>query len=121
METNPSDGGNRILAALGYPIWIVALVVVLVPDMKKDRFLRLHAIQALGYTVAWVVVYIGLAILTSVPFVGFPFLFLWPLLYVAWFVIALVYAYRAYQGQVFSIPIVSQYTARYVDAKGMTP
>lgn len=47
---------NRILAALGYPIWIVALVVMLT-DMKKNPFMRLHAVQALGYTIAWVVVY----------------------------------------------------------------
>lgn len=112
MMEQSSSAENRILAALGYPIWPIALVILLT-DMKKNSFMRLHAIQALGYTAAWVVIFIGLSILTSLPFLGLAFLFLWPLVYLAWFVIALYYAYQAYQGQTFSIPVVSQFTARY--------
>jgi uncharacterized membrane protein len=115
MMDQPASQENRTLAALGYPIWIVALIVLLT-DLKQNRFMRVHAIQALGYTAAWVVIYIGLSILTSVPFLGLALLFLWPLLWFAWLVIALIYASRAYQGQMFSIPIVSQFTTRYVGA-----
>ncbi len=115
--TEGTGSENRLVAALGYPIWVVA-VVVLLTDMKHNRFMRAHAIQALGYAVAWVVIYIGLAIITAVPFLGFGLLFLWPFLYIAWFIIALFYAYRAYQGQTFSIPVVSQFTARYIGSEG---
>jgi len=102
---------NRLLAALGYPIWVVALIVLLT-DLKQNPFMRLHAVQALGYTIAWVVVAIGLGILTSLP--GLWTLgFLVPLGYLAWFVLALFYAYRAYQGETFRIPVVSDVTARY--------
>jgi len=102
---------NRILAALGYPIWIVALVVMLT-DMKKNPFMRLHAVQALGYTIAWVVVYTALLIV--IPAVGlWRLYFLWPLLRLAWLVGAVYYAYEAYQGRMFSIPIVSKFTAQY--------
>lgn len=111
----PATQENRILAALCYPIWIVALIVLLT-DLNQNRFMRVHAIQALGYTAAWVVIYIGVSILTAVPLVGLAFLFLWPLMWLAWFVIALIYAYRAYRGEMFSIPIVSQFTTRYVGA-----
>lgn len=108
---------NRILAALGYPIWIVALVVLLT-DMKKNRFMRLHAVQALGYTLAWVVIYFGLSIIIAIPGLGlWRLFFLWPLLRLAWLVIAVYYGYQAYQGQTFSIPIVSQFTAQYVGAE----
>ena len=108
---------NRLVAALGYPIWVVA-VVVLLTDMKQNRFMRAHAIQALGYAVAWVVIFIAFSILASVPFVGWGLWFLWPALYLGWFIIALFYAYRAYQGQTFSIPVVSQFTARYTGPEG---
>ncbi len=108
---------NRLLAALGYPIWIVALVVLLT-DMKQNRFMRVHAVQALGYAVAWVVIYIGFSILTAVPGLGLGLLFLWPFLYLTWLIISLFYAYRAYQGQLFDIPIVSQFTARYAGTGG---
>ena len=116
MEQPPSNE-NRILAALGYPIWVIALVVLLT-DMKENRFMRVHAIQALGYTGAWVVVFIGLSILTALPFLGVAFVFLWPLLYLAWFVIAVFYAYQAYQGKMFTIPVVSQFTTRYAGTGG---
>ncbi len=107
---------NRILAALGYPIWIVA-VVVLLTDMKNNRFMRLHAVQALGFNIAyWIIFYFGLEFVLGV-------LGLWSLyvlvrlLQLAWLVLALWYAYQAYQGQTFAIPVISQFTDRYVEAK----
>jgi uncharacterized membrane protein len=108
---------NRILAALGYPIWIIALVVLLT-DMKKSPFMRLHAVQALGYAIAWVVIYIGLSIIMSLPGLGlWRLYFLWPLLQLAWLIMAVYYAYQAYQGKTFSIPVVSQFTAQYAAAE----
>lgn len=112
METASNE--NRILAALGYPIWIVALVALLT-DMKQNRFMRTHAVQALGYNIAFWIVIFGLSIIIGI-------LGLWQLYFLvrlaelAWLVVALVYAYRAYQGQTFDIPIVSQFTAKYAGA-----
>ncbi len=104
---------NRILAALGYPIWIIALIILLT-DMKQNKFMRYHAVQALGYNIAWVVIMIALAIVTSLP--GLWRLgFIESLAYLAWFILALYYGYSAYQGQTFSIPVVSSYTARYAE------
>lgn len=104
---------NRILAALAYPIWIVA-VIILLTDMKNNRFMRQHAVQALGYTLAWLVVYFGLSILASFSDLGlWRLYFLWPLLRFAWLVIAVYYGYQAYQRQTFSIPVVSRFAAQY--------
>ena len=108
---------NRILAALAYPIWIVALIILLT-DMKKDPFLRRHAVQALGYTLAWVVVYFGLSVVTSFSDLGlWRLYFLWPLVRFAWLAIAVYYGYQAYQGQMFSIPVVRRFTAQYAAAE----
>jgi uncharacterized membrane protein len=111
MMDEKASQENRILAALGYPIWIIALVVLLT-DMKQNRFMRFHAIQALGYAVAWVVIYLGLSIITSFSFM-WRLYFLWPMFELAWLVIAIYYASRAYRGETFDIPLVSQFTARY--------
>jgi len=105
MQPMQSDE-SRLVAALGYPLWPVALIV-LFTDMKQNRFVRTHAIQALGYAVAWVVVYLAMLVIPGGYFL------VW-LLSLAWFVLALLYAYRAYQGEVFSIPIVGQFTERYI-------
>ncbi len=112
MQEGPSQE-NRALAALGYPIWIVA-VVVLLTDMKQNRFMKTHAVQALGYAVAWFVIFVAFSIITIIPFVGWALLFLWPFLWLAWFILALYYAYQVYQGKTFAIPVVSQFTARYL-------
>jgi uncharacterized membrane protein len=107
MEQSSSNE-QRVVAALGYPIWIVALIV-LFTDMRHNRFVRTHAIQALGYAVAWFVVFVALNVL-----LGWGVVFLQPLLWLAWLVLSLYYAYRAYQGELFTIPVVSQFTAKYV-------
>ncbi len=111
VQASPTQE-NRLVAALGYPIWIVALVVLLT-NLKDNRFMRVHALQALGFTVAWVIIYIALSIITSIPFVGWVLIFLWPVVWLAWLIFALYYAYRTYQGEVFSIPIVSDFTSKY--------
>jgi len=59
QSTTPEQS-NRLLAALAYPIWIIALVIILT-DMKKDAFMRRHGWTALFWGIAWVVIYVALA------------------------------------------------------------
>lgn len=116
---------NKVLAALGYPIWLVALVVVLT-DLKKDPFLRYHAWQALFYGIAWIIVWVALsflaAILLILPVVG---LALGSLLtrvsLLVWLVLSIVLAYKAYQGERFTLPLISDYSRRYGDDQGEKP
>ncbi len=106
MQPAPNSE-SCLIAALGYPIWIVALVA-LFTDVQHNRFVRFHAVQALLYTIAWLVVFMVLRILLS-----WRVLILQPLLVLGWLGLSLYYAYRAYQGEVFSIPVVSQFTSRF--------
>jgi len=107
---------NRLLAALGYPIGIIALVV-LVSDMKRQPYLRYHAVQALGFVAAGIAVMLGWSLVLTILGVALPFL--WPLAFVTpvlgmgWIALTFLYAYRAYQGQRFQIPVVSRLTTRY--------
>ena len=66
MAQNVSNE-NRLLAALAYPIWIIALVIV-VTDMKKDPFMRHHGWTALFWGIAWTVLWFALQIFLHVPF-----------------------------------------------------
>ena len=53
VQTGGAPSSNdRLLAALGYPIWIVALIALLLDGPKDRPFTRYHAIQALGFNVA---------------------------------------------------------------------
>lgn len=115
-STQPMSNENRLLAALGYPFGIIA-IIVLVTDMKNNRFMKYHAVQALFFILAAIVLFIGasilLAILGSIS-PGFIVLgFLYPLVSLAWFVLTIYYAVQAYNGKTFSIPVVGAYAAKY--------
>lgn len=113
---------NRLLAALGYPIWIVALIAV-VTDVKKDPFMRYHGWQALFWGIAWFVLWVGLTVvgivLSVVPFLGLVISFLAStVLVLAWLVLSVLYAVRAYRGERFEIPVVTQYARKYMLGEG---
>jgi len=112
-QSSTPEQSNRLLAALGYPIWIIALVIILT-DMKKDAFMRRHGWTALFWGLAWVVIYVALAIFTSIPFLGWlGGLFLVPILWLAWLILSIYYAYQTYNGKDFTIPLVSDWAKKY--------
>ena len=95
---NDINDQDKLMAALSYPIGIVALVILLVEDMKNRPFQKYHAVQALAVNVIIVVSAIVLGwtvILACVPFL-------------IWFV-TLYWAYQAYQGIWIEIPVITDF------------
>lgn len=93
---NEINDQDRLMAALSYPIGIVAIIVLLVEDMKSRPFQKYHAVQALAVNVVIVILSIVLGwtiILACVP------LLLW--------LVTLYWAYKAYQGEYFEIPALT--------------
>jgi uncharacterized membrane protein len=87
---------DKLMAALSYPIGIVALIFLLVEDMKNRPFQKYHAVQALGVNIAIVILSIVLGwtiILACVP------LLLW--------LVTFYWAFKAYQGEYFEIPVLT--------------
>jgi len=91
---------DKLWAALGYPIALIALIMLLMEDKKKRPFIKFHAVQSLALNV---VIWIILVIFTAVTlgFGGFcmPVVwlaFLWP-------------AYEAYNGKYLEIPVVTDF------------
>jgi uncharacterized membrane protein len=109
MAVNPVPSGDitdndKLMAALSYPIPIVAIIILLVQDMKNRPFQKYHAVQAIAANIAlWVVITILGMILSVIGlhFCGFGPGILW---------LATLYgAYLAYQGQYFEIPWLTQF------------
>jgi len=115
-STQPMSNENRLLAALGYPFGIIA-IIVLVTDMKNNRFMKYHAVQSLFFYLALIVLLVGSSILLTILgsiSSGFFFLgFLYPLVFLAWFVLTLYAAVQAYNGKMYSIPVVGPFAAKY--------
>ncbi|MFB0535818.1 MAG: DUF4870 domain-containing protein [Anaerolineae bacterium] len=116
QEMGPAPGGeltdqDKLMAALSYPIPFVAIIILLVEDMKNRPFQKFHALQALAANIAlWVIVLILSCVLGTV--IGLVTLGigsicgLVPLL--LWF-ITVYWAYLAYQGQYFDIPVITDF------------
>ena len=92
---------DKLWAALGYPIGLIAIIVLFMDDKKARPFIKFHAVQSIAANIAlWIVA----SILSAVTF-GFGALCLFPLV-----VVALIYwAYKAYQGESFEIPVVTNF------------
>jgi uncharacterized membrane protein len=98
----PTDitDNDKLMAAISYPIGILAIIILLVEDMKARPFQKYHAVQALAVNIVLAVILIIASIVTC----GFgtlliPFAFI-PLLY---------WAYKAYQGEYFEIPVITNF------------
>jgi uncharacterized membrane protein len=105
------DPSRRLLAALAYPIWVVALIIVLT-GARNDAFVRAHGWRGLFWAFAWVSVFFGWGIVASLPLLHWLALF-YPLLWPTFIVLSIYYAVQAYNAREVSIPFVSEWAQRY--------
>lgn len=102
---------SRLIAALCYVFLVAVPVLVLVTELRRQRFLRYHAYQGLAVGVVSLAAYLLLIpgstwLLFHIPCVGWAFACLAPFLYLAGIGLQLYWAYLAYQGHIFSIPVL---------------
>jgi uncharacterized membrane protein len=91
---------DKLWAALGYPIFIIALIMLFVEGKKDRPFIKFHAVQSLALNlIAWVVTIIISVITLGIGAICAPVVFLlliWP-------------AVLAYQGKYFEVPVVTKF------------
>lgn len=102
----PSDTG-KILSAIGYIIPVVALVAILIDPYKNERFVRHHAIQALGL---WVVMFVA-SIINVLPVLG---TIIWAVVGIAVFIVEIMGAIKAFQGEWWEVPLVYGIVKQYI-------
>jgi uncharacterized membrane protein len=97
---------DNVAGALAYVTIIPAIVFLVLEPFNKKRFVRFHSFQCIFFTIAWIVIEIALSFIGHIPFLGWATLLLWPLVGLAGFVIWLVLILKAYQGQMFKLPVI---------------
>ncbi len=105
-ETTPSGLSDNAAGALSYITFIPAIVFLAMPPYNQSRYVRFHAWQSIFFTIAWFALFIVLAILGRIPFLG---LLIWPiimLLDLGVFILWLVVLLKAVNGQMFKIPVI---------------
>lgn len=106
--TTTSNTGlaDNVAGALAYVTIIPAIVFLILEPFNKKRFVRFHAFQCLFFAVAWTALWIVLAFIGHIPFLGWATVLLWPLISLAGLVIWVVLLLKAYQNQMFKLPVI---------------
>jgi uncharacterized membrane protein len=91
---------DKLWAALGYPIVLIAIIMLFMEDKKNRPFIKYHAVQSIAANVVFFIVATVLGIVT----IGIGAVCA-PLLWLVFF----YWAYLAYQGQMFKIPVVTDF------------
>jgi uncharacterized membrane protein len=99
---------DNLAGALAYVTIIPAIVFLLIEPFNKKRFVRFHAFQSIFFSVAWIVIAIGLSF-GFIPFLS-------TLVRLAFFVVWLILVIKAYQGQMFKLPVIGDIAAQQAGA-----
>jgi uncharacterized membrane protein len=116
MPTPPAAAGNlqeRLMAVLAYFTFIPALVLLLVEPHNRNRYIRFHALQCIFLSVVLVVLF-GISLLLFVtPLPGHLFwLLICLVLFIGFFIMWLVLLVKAFQGEVFKLPVIGEWAER---------
>jgi uncharacterized membrane protein len=91
---------DKLWAALGYPIPLIPIIVLLMEDKKGRPFIKYHAVQSLVFNIAiWVLIFVISLVTLGIGAICAPLFWLvtlWP-------------AYDSYQGNYTEIPVISNF------------
>jgi uncharacterized membrane protein len=99
----------NLAGALAY-LFIVAIVWLVMEPYSKDRFIRFHSFQSLFLGVVFFVVSI---VLSVIPILGWILLLFLPLVALG---LAIFCAYKAYNKEMFKLPLLGDYAEKYAGA-----
>ena len=100
-QASPEVSNNdKILVALGYPIVLISIILLFMEDKKSQPFVKYHAVQSVAANVVFFILSFVLSFVT-LGFGGLCVPVIW-LLFWYW-------AYKAYQGTMFEIPVVTNF------------
>ena len=100
---------DNVAAALAY-IPLVGLVFLLIEPYNKNRTIRFHSFQSLFFLVAWIVLD---GVVGMIPIINFVAL---PLLWLGQIAIWLILVFKAYQNQMFKLPVIGDIAEQQANA-----
>lgn len=96
----PVSDTSKLLAAISYPLWIPALIAILIEPYKDEKFVKFHAIQALGLGIAYFIIEM---VIWVIPILGWIVGAILPFVYIIY---TILLALKAYKGEYFEVPLV---------------
>jgi uncharacterized membrane protein len=95
---------------------IPAIIFLVMEPYNRNRFIRFHSFQCIFVAVAWTALWIVLGIVIRIPFFGWLTFLVWPLVSLAGFVLWLILVLKAYQGQMFKLPVIGDIAEKQANA-----
>jgi len=107
----PVSSRDRHLAALAYFTFIPAAILLLLPDFRRERFIRFHAWQSVTLWAVFLVLTMAALFFSNIAaaiyFLLFGVLATLAMIFL-WFVLSI----KAWQGERFEIPLIGELAAR---------
>ena len=108
---------DNVAGALAYVTIIPAIVFLVLEPYNKKRFIRFHSFQCIFFAIAWTILWIIVSIIGHIPFLGWAAaVLLVPIISLAGFIIWLVLVLKAYQGQMFKLPVIGDMAEKQAGA-----
>jgi uncharacterized membrane protein len=104
--TSSGAMADNVAGMIAYITIIPSIVFLVVEPYNKNRFVRFHSFQNIFFNIAWIVLWIALSILGNIPVLGWASLLIWPLIGLGGLVLWVVLLLKAYQGQMFKLPVI---------------
>jgi len=106
MEKQKTSTGldQNIAGLLAYVLGFITGIIFLILE-KDNKFVRFHAMQS-------TITFLVLLVIGMIPFFG-PILsfIVSPIAFILWIVLM----YKAYQGEMFKLPVIGDYAAKWVN------
>ena len=113
----PAQGmSDNVAGMLAYFTMIPAIIFLVMEPYNRNRFIRFHSFQSLFFAVAWTVLWIGLSIFLHIPFLGWMSFLIWPLVWLAGFIIWIVLVLKANQGKMYKLPMIGDMAEKQANA-----
>jgi uncharacterized membrane protein len=107
---------DNVAGMLAYFTIIPAILFLVLEPYNRSRFIRFHAFQCIFFAVAWTALWIALNIIVHIPFLGWLTILIWPLIGLAGFIIWIVLLLKAYQGQMWKLPVIGDMAEKQANA-----
>jgi uncharacterized membrane protein len=94
---------DNLAGALAYVTILPAIGFLLLEPYNKNRFVRFHSFQCIFLNIGWIILWLAVSVVRSVPFIGWAAYLFLPLLGLALWIVLII---KAYQGQTFKLPVI---------------
>jgi uncharacterized membrane protein len=114
-----STGGGldqNVAGMLAYVTFIPAIIFLVVEPYSRNSYIRFHSFQSIFFNVAWIVLWMVLGIVATIPGVGWLTIFLWPLLMLGALVLWILLLVKAYSGSRWRLPVIGDLAEKQAGA-----